>query len=222
MDTNRTETLRDDEFGREDRLREGVLPDGTPGDDTLRDGTVRDDALRDDRAEGLADDRIGRADLTDGDITLRAERLVPGAERREWARVKVTRRIVTEERTITVPVRREELVVEYLGDEPAPKADQSTVRGSTQAVDSRVVEEYVLHEEVPRVELDVVAKERVQVLVDSQQSLVQMSDTVRREELAVNETRHDLDADTRPGLDADSRQGLAGDPRRGLDDDRRI
>lgn len=144
-------------------------------------------------AQGLRDDRDprleGDRDANRG-VTLHAERLVANVEQHEWNRVRVTRRVVTEERTITVPVRREELVMEYLGDEKAPKGHAGTVRGSTDTVDSRVVAEFVLHEEVPRVEMDTFERERVQVLVDTQRSLVEFSDTLAREEVTVEGDEH--------------------------------
>lgn len=126
----------------------------------------------------------------DGELTLHAEQLVADVERHEWSRVRVSKRIVHEERTITVPVRREEIVIEYLGDEAAPKGHPDTVRGSTDTVDSRVAAEYVLYEEVPQVELVAQPREKVQVIVDTQRAMVQISDTLRREEAVVEGDEH--------------------------------
>lgn len=120
------------------------------------------------------------------DVTLLGERLVVHTEVHEHARVRVTRRIVTEEVTIKVPVSREELIVEYLDDEqPGPAAQ--TVHGSTETVSSHVIEEMVLHREVPRVELDVRPYETAQFIVDTQRSLVRLEGEVATERLAVEE-----------------------------------
>jgi|GEM_PF-5088496 len=153
------------------------------------DRTRRNDDHEVGRASELRDDRDPRLD-GDRELTLHAERLVANVEQHEWNRVRVTRRVVAEERTITVPVRREELVVEYSNDKDAPKAHAGTVRGSTDTVDSRVVAEFVLHEEVPRVEMDTFERERVQVLVDTQRSLVEFSDTLAREEVSIEGDEH--------------------------------
>jgi len=150
-------------------------------------------ALDEDRVEVThPDEQRDRSALHLGEeMELRGERLVGSAEQHEWARVRVTRRIVTREETITVPVRREELVIEYL-DEMAPKAHPGTVRGSTQAVDSRVEHEVVLHQEVPRVVVDVVPYEKVQFLVDTQRSLVEFTDDLRREQLTIHQDGREL------------------------------
>lgn len=120
------------------------------------------------------------------EITLLSERMVASTETHEWARVRVTKRIVTEERTITVPVRREELVVEYL-DDMHPKAHPGTVRGSTDTIDSRVAQEFVLHQEEARVVVEARPYEKVQLIVDTQRSLVQFDDQVAREEIVADE-----------------------------------
>lgn len=153
-----------------------------------RDHLDHDDLDRNHPADVAADRLAGdvSADLvaTDGTIVVNAERLVGGTETVEYARVRLTRRIVREERTITVPVEREELVVEYL-DDVVPSKGHTPVRGTTDVVASHVVEEYVLHESVPRVVFDVIPRERVKVIVDRQQAVVEMTDQVRREHVEV-------------------------------------
>ncbi|MGO4956752.1 DUF2382 domain-containing protein [Luteococcus sp. Sow4_B9] len=137
------------------------------------DGTVR---THDDGMKRTHDDGV--------EVTRHEERIVAHAEKHEWATVKVTRRIVTEERTITIPVRREELVVEY-PDESVPAAHPSTVRGSTDTVNSRVVATHVLHQEVPRVVVDTVPYEEVQLIVDTQRSAVEVEETLAKERLSI-------------------------------------
>ncbi|MEL4503666.1 DUF2382 domain-containing protein [Luteococcus sp. H138] len=122
--------------------------------------------------------------LTD-DITLLSEQLVVQGEMREWTRARVTRRIVTEQRSITVPVRREELVVEYLGGAPDPEL--STVDGSTRVAGSHQIEQIVLHQEVPRVEYDLVPYEEVSLVVDTTVREVQIDGEVAREQLDIQE-----------------------------------
>lgn len=155
----------------------------------------RDDFLRHDQQLG-------------DEIIVQGERLVARTHTEEWARVRVTRRIVTENRTITVPVRREELVVEYL-DEQRPEVARGTVHGSTEAVGSAVVEEFTLLEEVPEVVMHVRPHEKVQLIVDTQRSLVEFTGDVRREQVEVAHHdarpaagRTELQVEQADGLDA--------------------
>lgn len=177
--------------------------DRTAADRAADLGVATHDAQRADRDRVVTEEALV---APDGTITTRAERLVGSTETVEWARVRISRRIVTEERTITVPVEREELVVEYLDEQP--KRDWTPVRGSTQTVSSDVVGEYVLHESVPRVEFDVVERERVKLFVDKQQGTVEHTDEVRREEVVIDDQRV-TDPQARRALDGETRDDTA-------------
>ncbi|WP_432561672.1 DUF2382 domain-containing protein [Kineococcus sp. SYSU DK003] len=88
------------------------------------------------------------------EVQLHQEVLHVGTERVAVERVRVAKRIVTETRTIEVPVRTEELVVTREELDPVPLAEPAA------DADEIVV---VLHEEVPEVTLRVLPVERVVV-----------------------------------------------------------
>ncbi len=161
--------------GRHDVLLSGEHPVDAPADAHKR------QSGRDARAAEVAN-----ASFDPAEIVLHGERLVVDKQSHEWARVKVTRRIVTEERTFTVPVRREELVVEY-PEGARPTALAGAVRGSTHSSGSQVIEEYVLLEEVPQVELVTRERERVRLVVDTTEATVRVSDELSREQLHIDE-----------------------------------
>ena len=129
-----------------------------------------------------ADAFAGRPDTevrrTDGDddvtMTRSEEQLRVGTELRETERVRLVKRVVTEEVTMTVQIRREELVVERvpvkdgapLYDDGAgsfSKAERDRLYSAVETAFSGDVVEMVLYEEKPRVEVDVVPIERVRL-----------------------------------------------------------
>lgn len=89
-------------------------------------------------------------------VDLRAERLTTGTERVVVERVRFTKRIVQTTRTIEVPVRVEQLVIDHEALDPAVPVDGSPSGGHGDLV-------IVLHEEVPEISLRVVATERIAV-----------------------------------------------------------
>ncbi len=99
-------------------------------------------------------------DATGIEVIRSEERLRAGVERLVSGTVRIGKRVVTEERTVTVTVRREELVVEHVPvatTGAGPTADRS---GTGPLVT------LTLSEEVPEVVLRVVPRERVHVHVD--------------------------------------------------------
>jgi uncharacterized protein (TIGR02271 family) len=118
------------------------------------------------------------------EVVRSEQRLVAGVERRVSGRVRVAKRVVTEERTLTVTVRREELVVEHL---PALGDDADGVPAAAHGDAPAVT--LVLSEEVPDVTVRVVPRERVRVHVDRVTVDEVVTDDVARE-------RVDVDVDT--------------------------
>ena len=119
-----------------------------------------------------APDPVGTHSTAPVEVVRSEERLVAGVEREIVGSVRIGKRIVTEERTVTVTVRREELFVEEL----AP-TDGTAARGldpSTHHDVSAPVVTMTLAEEVPEVVVRAVPREVVRVYVDrvaSQQSV---------------------------------------------------
>ena len=110
------------------------------------------------------------------EVTRSEERLVPVTQRVVTGRVRVAKRIVVEERTVTITVRREELVVEHLPAGSADAALDERPSGSTAPV-----LELVLSEEEVEVTTRVVPRERVRVFVDTSHETTTVDETVRRE-----------------------------------------
>lgn len=120
---------------------------------------------------------------TDQAMTRSEERLVIGTTRRPVEVVRVSKRIVTEQRTITVAVRHEELVVERFpvtGD-PATGATVPPMSGPAPTED-RVL---VLSREEPVVTMRTVPVERVTVGVTRIAEQRTVNETVRKERIDV-------------------------------------
>jgi uncharacterized protein (TIGR02271 family) len=118
------------------------------------------------------------------------ERLDVVAHVQEVGRVRISKRVVTEERVVTLQVRREELVVEELpvdpgrGDDPLVMA-HSELSGAARTAPP-VVEMWLSEEQV-ELTTRVVPRERVRVFVDTVTELVEVGGTVAREVVEVDE-----------------------------------
>ena len=121
-------------------------------------------------------------------VTLFEERLVVGKRVRVSGTTRIATRVVTEERTITVTVRREELVVDHQPSADRERDDVPATGGDAQTgLDvhplthtPRVI---VLHEEVPVVTLQTRPVQTVHVDVRAVTVEQQVTDNVRREHL---------------------------------------
>lgn len=123
----------------------------------------------------------------EGAMTRSEEQLRVTLQRYAAKRVRVVKYVVTEEVTVTVPVRREEIRIE----EVPLDADASTAAAG--AVDTLapagLPEVIVLHAERPVVGTEVVPVERVRLSTELVTEHVQVRDTVRRERVDVDEDR---------------------------------
>ncbi len=135
------------------------------GDFADQPAPATDAALTGDRAvpgtaaAGLAASAVPAA--SSAEVVRSEERLVPGVERVVRGAVRFGKRIVTEERTVTVTVRREELVLEHLTAEAT-----TGVAGTSGRDGSGPVATLVLSEEVPEVTVRSVPRETVRLFVD--------------------------------------------------------
>lgn len=100
-------------------------------------------------------------------------------------RMRVRKRIVTEEQTVTVQVRREEFVLESVAVSPANPDDEphDYALGTQQGL------VMVLHAERPVVSVEVVPVERVTVHIDVATADQVVVGAVRREEIVVDHHR---------------------------------
>ena len=116
----------------------------------------------------------------EAETVLSEERLDVTTERRPAERVRLRKQVVTEEVTVTVEVRREELVIER---EPIPRdAVGAAEAGAFEDAAETVI---VLHAEEPVVGRRVVPVERVRLRRDSVLEKVDLTETVRREQADV-------------------------------------
>ena len=113
------------------------------------------------------------AEPRSAEVVRSEERLRVGVERVVTKRIRVAKRVVTEMRQITVPVRREELVVEEL-----PADGGGATAGPREF-------ELVLREEQPVVTTQVVAVERVRVSTRRVTEERAVEEVVRREVVEV-------------------------------------
>lgn len=110
----------------------------------------------------------------DGAMTRSEERLRVGVQRRVRERVRIRKVIVTEEVTQTIPVRREELVIERVpaGDDAATDLD-----GADEPF------EITLYAERPVVHTEVVPTERIRVTKERVTQQVSVSEDLRSEQI---------------------------------------
>jgi len=114
---------------------------------------------------------------TDAAMTRSEERLRVSTRAHEVGRARLRKYVVSERVSQTVPVRHEELTIER---EPITEST-SGLGGSAQI--SEDVVEIVLHEEVPVVDKDVVAAERIRLDTRTVTEQTTVSGEVRREEI---------------------------------------
>lgn len=120
----------------------------------------------------------------DGDPVVRSEE-EHVFERRWWPEqlVRVRKTIVTEEHTVTLPVRREEITIETveLGGGPESQPRSSPARHPEGGY------VFTVYEEEIEVRTRIVARERVRLVVERETFVRQFDDTLRREEIVIDE-----------------------------------
>jgi uncharacterized protein (TIGR02271 family) len=126
-------------------------------------------------------DPVGRdtsGPTTDDAMTRSEEELRVGTADRERGRARLRKYVVTEQVQRTVPVQREEVRVER-----EPITDENVDQALAGPEISSEEHEVVLHEEEPVVEKRVVPKERVRMEKDQVTDEVQISESVRKEQI---------------------------------------
>ena len=133
------------------------------------------------------DDAVGRdtsGPTTDDAMTRSEEELRVGTAERESGRVRLKKYVVEDEVTQTVPVRREEVRLER-----EPITDANVGAATDGPAISEEEHEVVLHEEEPVVEKRAVPKERVRLDKEAHTDERQVSDTLRKEQIEVDDAR---------------------------------
>jgi hypothetical protein len=124
---------------------------------------------------------------SDGGMVRSEEQLRVGTERVAATRVRVVKHVVTEEVTLTVPVRREEIRIEEVPlDAPDPGPGESLVDAGP-APEGGLPEEIVLHAERPVVSVQVVPTERVRLRTEVVEGRETVSGPVQREQIVVDQ-----------------------------------
>jgi stress response protein YsnF len=166
----------------EDALRRhyGTAGDGTAGDGTAGDGTAGDRTAE------------GGEPAADGAMIRSEEQVRVATERVPATRARLVKYVVTENVTITVPVRREEIRVEQV---PLDAADDQPDEGlvpaghddGTAPAGNRLPDVIVLHTERPVVSVEVVPVERVRLHTEVVQGTETVTQQVQREQIAVDQ-----------------------------------
>ncbi|MBO1768330.1 YsnF/AvaK domain-containing protein [Allobranchiibius sp. GilTou38] len=121
-------------------------------------------------------------------MLLREEQLRTGTRRRPSTKVRFRKVVITEEQTITVSVRREEL-----------RVDRMDITGDSPDSDTEWVEQQehvmVLHAEVPVFTMQTRPVESVRITVERVAGQQEVADQVRTEHIAVDD---DLDGAPSP------------------------
>jgi len=150
------------------------LPEGGAGVGTT-------DTTRTEDVEGtVGHDTSGPT--TDNAMTRSEEELQVGTQQREAGRVRLRKYVTEHEETRQVPVRREEVRLER---EPITDANAGAALDGPAISDEE--HEIVLHEEEPVAEKRAVPKERVRLDKDVTTEERQVSDTVRKEQIDVDD-----------------------------------
>jgi stress response protein YsnF len=135
----------------------------------------------------------------DGGMVRSEERLRVGTERVATTRARLVKYVVTEEVTITVPIRREEIRLEEVPvDAPdlAPGeslVDEPGIAGAGHGAGGYgaaggLPDEIVLHTERPVVSVEVVPVERVRLRTETVEGQERVTERVQREQIVVDET----------------------------------
>lgn len=115
---------------------------------------------------------------TDEAMTRSEEQLRVTTRTREAGRARLRKYVVTEHRSVTVPVSREEVRIVR---EPVPEAERASL--ASRAEISELVHEIVLHEEVPRVTAEAHPVERIRVATRTVTEEQQVTAEVRKERI---------------------------------------
>jgi uncharacterized protein (TIGR02271 family) len=143
-----------------------------------------EDDRTDESVDRVADRSNDRATTTDDAMTRSEEELHVDTRERESGRVRLRKYVVDDEVTQTVPVRHEEVRVER---EPITDTNRDAATSGPEI--SADEHEVVLHEEEPVAEKRAVPKERVRLDQDIKTDERQVSETVRKEHVDVDENR---------------------------------
>jgi uncharacterized protein (TIGR02271 family) len=143
------------------------------------DGVAEEGYAGDARRESVGHDTSGPN--TDEAMTRSEERLHVGTEKQEVGRARLRKHIVTEQKTVTVPVQREEVRLER---EPITEGNRGAAMSGGDLTEEE--HEVTLHEERPVVEKEVVPVERVKLATETTTDQVEVAEDVRQEKIVAD------------------------------------
>ena len=147
-------------------------------------GFARNDLMLPDRPQRIR--AVMRPTTTDtetaAEMVVSEEQLKVDKQRRPTERVRLRKDVVTEEVTITVPIRREVLRVERVPIEP----DEMLAEAVPFELSEGRTQELILMEERAIVDTRVVPRERVWLAKDVETTEQHFTETVRREEVELD------------------------------------
>jgi len=117
-------------------------------------------------------------------LRLYEERLIANKQRVKTGEVAVGKHIETETARVTVPVKKERVVIERV---PATEAEKVVSPNELQFQEGEVARIEV-YEETPEIRKEAFVREEVRVTKLVEQETVEAEDTIRREELDINTT----------------------------------
>ena len=163
-----------------------VLVTGEPTMDVGMDRTDTTDTM--DMGTPVTDTDRTRDDVDDETIELREERLKVDKEKEKTGEVHVSKKVVEDTETVEVPVTKEEVTIER-----KPVTGDKTSDGEIEITDDEEIVIPIEEEKVkPKKETDVV--EEVEIKKETKQDSQTVGDTVRHEELEVEEDGDVLDS----------------------------
>ncbi len=163
-----------------DARSDSGLPQGHREDAAVGAGRDAEEGVDDQASRGaVGQDTSGPN--TDEAMTRSEERLHVGTEQQETGRARLRKHIVTEQKTVTVPVQREEVRLER---EPITEGNRDAAMSGGDLTEEE--HEVVLREERPVVEKEVVPVERVKLAKDTTTDHVEVNEDVRREKIVTD------------------------------------
>ena len=188
--SNETSNVRGDDRGPDGQNTKDTLAAPVAGGEQTSQGDYADNDVPTD-ADDVSEHGGDRADMsdqtvgedrsgptTDDAMTRSEERLNVGTATRESGRARMRKFVTTETVEQTVPVRHEEVTLER-----EPITEQNADAANSGAAISEEEHEVVLHEEVPVVDKDVVAVERVKLGKETVTDNTTVSEDVRKENI---------------------------------------
>jgi uncharacterized protein (TIGR02271 family) len=144
---------------------------------------------RDDYRYDLEPNLYGMNDQQHQPLRLYEERLVAQKKQQKTGEVVVRKQVETEMQQVTVPVRKERLVVEKVPSEPSSSATPTAPSAMDQVPGNMQGEEVAridLYEEAVDIQKRPVVREEVILRKERQHDVINAQETVRREELDIN------------------------------------